>query len=53
MKLAVETCDPGPGRFVAILAVPRMRSLSIATTVRPGGGSIQMSCACASVINGS
>jgi hypothetical protein len=39
MKLAVATCDPGPGRFGPILAVPRTRASSTATTVSPGGAS--------------
>ena len=53
MKLAVDTCAPGPGRFGPILAVPRTRSPSTATTVNPGGDSTQRSCACSAVIAGS
>src|SRR5215211_8845924 len=37
MKLAVETCEPGPGRFGPMCAVPSTRGPSEATTVRPGG----------------
>jgi hypothetical protein len=53
MKLAVDPCDPGPARFGPILAVPRIRSPSTATTVSPGDTSTQVSCACAEVSEGS
>lgn len=44
MKLAVATCDPGPGRFGPIFAVPRTApSWSTATEVRPGGRSTHTS----------
>src|SRR5258708_23868816 len=50
MKLAVEMCDPGPGRLGPILAVPRIWSTSAATAVSPGGDGTQISRACAWVI---
>src|SRR5215213_344750 len=46
MKLAVETCEPGPGRLDPIFAVPSTREPSQATTVRPGGASTHTLWAC-------
>jgi hypothetical protein len=43
MKLALDTCAPLPPKFGFIFAVPiTVPSSSVATTVRPGGSSIQM-----------
>ena len=53
MKLAVDTCEPGPGRLVPIFAVPSTRSPSTATTVRPGAASTHMPYDCSAVIAGS
>src|SRR5215217_2011770 len=46
MKLAVETCEPGPGRLGPIWAVPSTRVPLQATTVRPGGATTHTSRAC-------
>src|SRR5215211_537356 len=46
MKLAVETCEPGPGRLGPMCAVPSTRPPSQATTVRPGGDTTHTSRAC-------
>ena len=35
MKLPVAMCDPRPGRFGPIVAVPTTASSSTATTTRP------------------
>ncbi len=54
MKLADATCDPGPGRFAYMLAVPStVPSGSVATTVRPGGSIIHSRRASASSMSGS
>ena len=54
MKLADATCDPGPGRFAYMLAVPStVPSESVATTVRPGGSIIHSRRASASSMSGS
>ena len=46
MKLAVETCEPLPGRLGPILADPSRCVLSTATTVWPGGVSTHTFSAC-------
>ena len=53
MKLAVPTCAPPAGRFGPILAVPTTLSSTSATTVCPGGRSIQSAWASSEVIAGS
>ena len=57
MKLALATCDPGPGRFGYMFALPRtVPSASIATVVRLSGsaeGDIQSARPCSSVRSGS
>src|SRR3954468_9843546 len=53
MKLAVATCDPGPGRFGPIFAVPSTRDPSQATTVWPGGDSTHIRRACSDDQEGS
>src|SRR3954451_23218485 len=53
MKLAVATCDPGPGLFGPILAVPSTVPPSRATTVSPGGDSIHTPLASSAVHDGS
>ncbi len=49
----VKLCEPGPGLLGPILAVPRMRPSSTATTACAGGASTQMPRACSAVISGS
>src|SRR5215213_4402489 len=46
MKLAVETCEPRPGRLGPIFAVPSIQEPSQATTVRPGGAPTHTFWAC-------
>ncbi len=55
MKLALATCDPGPGRFGYMLALPRtVPSSSTATVVRlSGDGDIHNERACSNVRSGS
>ena len=52
MKLAEATWDPGPGRLGYMFAVPTTAPpSSTATTVRPGGATIQRRRACSSVMS--